>query len=422
VAVQQPNGTCVSVPVADGTSCNDGSACTSSDSCHAGVCGGTPVLCPASTNPCLAAVCQANTGCGFTNVADGTACNGDVCTSGSTCLAGVCAGGSPVTCGSPNQTCDPASGSCVTECGPSGCFVTGTGLANPTLTVPPSALSATVPITMVDLGGDPTNPSVFRVYQLGPDGTTFATPATVDLPAPPLAAGHTAVIEVTQGTGWVAIPTTLNGNRVTGPISHFSQCRTRDEAPTLTLGLVVDDMVQFQDFNELNPVGLWPAGCDPGSSSFGICVTVRNGTAATIFNGQATIFGWQCYNRTLFTYIDPVTNKFEGTHCNPGLLIVCGSTQVNVPLPPGGLAPSATTTVRYSFPGETPLGSCFDGSADVGIDFAFREPHGPNDQDAGRRSAKVGPFVNGALFDGLYPVEKQGLNRKVKNFLIQAQF
>jgi len=38
------------------------------------------------------------------------------------------------------------------------------------------------------------------------------------------------------------------------------------------------------------------------------------------------------------------------------------------------------------------------------------------------RSAKNGPFVNGFLFQGLYPVEKQGLDRKVKNFLIQAQF
>jgi hypothetical protein len=289
------------------------------------------------------------------------------------------------------------------------------------LTVPPNALSATVPITMVDLGGDPTNPSVFRVYQLGPDGTTFATPATVDLPAPPLAAGHTAVIEVTQGTGWVAIPTTLSNNRVTGPISHFSQCRTRSVAPTLTLGLVVDDMVHFQDRPQLEPLGLWPAACDPPDPfGFGICVTVRNGTAATIPNAQATIFGWQCYNRTLFTYTDPVTNEFEGTHCNPGLLLPCGSVQVNVPLPPGGLLPGATTIVRYSLPADAAL-SCFDGSADVGIDFAFREP-ALGDEGAGMRSAKSGPFVNGFLFQGLYPVEKQGVDRKVKNVLIQAQF
>ena len=94
--------------------------------------------------------------------------------------------------------------------------------------------------------------------------------------------------------------------------------------------------------------------------------------------------------------------------------------QVNVPLPPGGLAAGASTVVRYSFPADAPL-SCFDGSADVGIDFAFREP-GVGDEGAGMRSAKNGPFVNGFLFQGLYPAPKVGSSRTVKNFLIQAQF
>jgi hypothetical protein len=409
----------VIVNVADGTGCNDGSACTANDACHSGVCSGTAVQCPGSISSCMAATCQPNTGCGFTNVANGTACNdGDACTTGSTCQTGVCGGGSPLTCGGPSQTCEPNSGSCVTQCGPGGCFVAGTGVGSPTLTIPPNALNATVPITMVDLGGDPSDASVFHVYQLGPDGTTFATPATVDLPAPALAAGHTAVIEVTQGNGWVAIPTTLSGGRVSGPISHFSQCRTRDIAPTLS-DMFVEDMVQFQDFSELDPVGLWPAGCAPGFDSFGICVTVSNPTPFTKTTAQATVFGWQCYSRTLYTFVGP--GGFEGTHCNfAGLVIPCGEATVNVPLPPGGLAPGATTTVRYNFLGDTPLGSCFDGSADVGIDFVFAEPSAG--AKTGQRSAKDGPFVNGLLFGGQYPLEKQGVDRKVKNFLIQAQF
>ena len=48
---------------------------------------------------------------------------------------------------------------------------------------------------MVDTGGDPTNASVFHVYDFSPNGATFVTPATVDLPAPPLSAGQTAVID-----------------------------------------------------------------------------------------------------------------------------------------------------------------------------------------------------------------------------------
>jgi hypothetical protein len=389
------------------------------DSCHAGVCGGTPVQCPGSTNPCLVAMCQANSGCGFSNVSDGTACNdGDACTSGSTCQAGSCGGGGPLTCTSPTETCD-ATGGCATECGPSGCVVSAGGPTNPNLTVLPGALNANVRIKMVDLGPDPSDATVFHVYQFTPDGTQFATPATVDLPAPTLAAGHTAVIEVTQGTGWVAIPTTRVGGRLSGPISHFSACRTRDVAPTLTTGLVVDDMVQFQDIGELGGV----PGCDPAGGSFGVCVTVHNGGGPPVTTASATIFGWQCYSRTLFTYTNPVTSEFEGTHCNfNGLLIPCGSTQVTVPLPPSGLAfGDPPITVKYDFEGGTPLGTCFDGSADVGLDFAFREPTAA-DPSAGMRSAKDGPLVNGAVFKGIYPPPKIGTTRVIKNFLIQAQF
>ena len=53
---------------------------------------------PASTNPCLAAACNAGT-CGTTNQPDGTACDdGNACTQSDTCQAGACAGASPVVC------------------------------------------------------------------------------------------------------------------------------------------------------------------------------------------------------------------------------------------------------------------------------------------------------------------------------------
>jgi hypothetical protein len=90
------------------------------------------------------------------------------------------------------------------------------------LTIPAGALASDVRISMIFQGSDPTDPSVFQVYDLNPDGTTFGTPGTLDLPAPPLAPGETVVIEVNDGTGWVEIPTTLADGRVTGPISHFS--------------------------------------------------------------------------------------------------------------------------------------------------------------------------------------------------------
>ena len=160
---------------------------------------------------------------GIVNVADGTSCDdGNVCTSGDVCTSGVC-GGSPVVCSSPTDICAPSTG-CATPCGPSGCTVAAAnGYSNPTLTVPAGALSAVVAITMDDQGGDPSDSSVFHVYSFGPTGTTFATPATVDLPAPPVGSGQVPVIEVSDdGTTWTAIPTALNNGRVGGPISHFS--------------------------------------------------------------------------------------------------------------------------------------------------------------------------------------------------------
>ena len=153
---------------------------------------------------------------------NGTSCNdGNVCTTGDVCTAGVC-GGAPVTCSSSSDTCEASTG-CATTCGPGGCVVSATGTGNPTLTIPAGALGTAVRVSMTDLGSDPGDPSVFHEYRFGPTGTTFSTPATVDLPAPPLAAGQVPVIEVSDdGVTWVAVATTLSNGRVSGPISHFS--------------------------------------------------------------------------------------------------------------------------------------------------------------------------------------------------------
>ena len=93
----------------------------------------------------------------------------------------------------------------------------------------------------------------------------FRRPSACPPPRP--CNGHTTVIEVNTidapdivgvDTGWVAVPTTYTplpnvdqtdvfiavGGLVSGPISHFSYCRTRDIAPTLTPGIVVTDMWQ----------------------------------------------------------------------------------------------------------------------------------------------------------------------------------
>jgi hypothetical protein len=105
---------------ADGTPCDDGDACTRSDSCEAGVCvGGNPVVCAASDQCHVAGSCDPATGhCSNPAASDGTSCSdGSRCTQIDRCLGGVCVGTNPVVCSASDQchvagSCDPATGQC----------------------------------------------------------------------------------------------------------------------------------------------------------------------------------------------------------------------------------------------------------------------------------------------------------------------
>ena len=97
---------CTNPPRPDGTACNDGSACTQTDTCMAGVCTGmNPVTCPAPPDACHDnGVCNPMTGaCSFPFKADGTACDdGNPCTQMDTCQMGVCHAGAPMQCPAPD--------------------------------------------------------------------------------------------------------------------------------------------------------------------------------------------------------------------------------------------------------------------------------------------------------------------------------
>ncbi len=117
---------CVRTNVSDGTGCNDQNASTFFDACRAGVCVGqmpqctsnaqcpdqdsnvctggrvctnfecvatAPLTCPNPANACQAASCNALTGCGTSNLANGTTCNdGNAGTVSDICTNGSCAG------------------------------------------------------------------------------------------------------------------------------------------------------------------------------------------------------------------------------------------------------------------------------------------------------------------------------------------
>lgn len=86
------SGTCTFAPVKDGTTCNDGVACTYADRCSSGKCSGTTYSC--TPNVCqTASVCNGTGGCSTTNKPNGTGCNdGVACSYSDKCQNGVCRG------------------------------------------------------------------------------------------------------------------------------------------------------------------------------------------------------------------------------------------------------------------------------------------------------------------------------------------
>jgi len=105
-------------PVANGTACNDGNACTQTDTCQGGSCvGAQPVVCSVLDSCHAAGVCSPATGtCSNPAKPVGSSCDdGNVCDGGATCNgAGHCAGGTPIAVDDHNpctvDACDPVAG------------------------------------------------------------------------------------------------------------------------------------------------------------------------------------------------------------------------------------------------------------------------------------------------------------------------
>ncbi len=114
------SGLCSNPAKTNGSTCDDGSLCTQTDTCQGGVCsGGSPVTCAASDQCHSVGTCAAKTGtCSNPAKADGAACDdGTLCTQTDTCQIGVCTGAKPVACSALDQchsagSCDGTTGKC----------------------------------------------------------------------------------------------------------------------------------------------------------------------------------------------------------------------------------------------------------------------------------------------------------------------
>jgi len=110
--------TCAVTPLT-GIACDDGNACTQTDTCQAGVCtGSNTVVCTALDQCHVAGTCDPTTGmCSNPAAPDQTPCNdNNLCTGGDRCLSGVCTGASLTVCIAGSDQChDP--GTCVPSTG-----------------------------------------------------------------------------------------------------------------------------------------------------------------------------------------------------------------------------------------------------------------------------------------------------------------
>jgi hypothetical protein len=121
-------GACSNPNAPDGTACTDNNPCTKPDSCRGGACvSGPQVVCTASDACHAAGYCDYNTGnCTNPNAPDGTICNdGNACTTTDTCVNGSCTGTNPKTCPASDSchmpgTCDSGTGSCSNPNAPDG--------------------------------------------------------------------------------------------------------------------------------------------------------------------------------------------------------------------------------------------------------------------------------------------------------------
>ncbi len=103
--------------------CDDGSVCTTVDTCVSGACKGGAVQACNDGNACTADSCSPDTGCAHAPKA-GACSDGNVCTLGDSCQAGVCQPGAAKTCDDGNEctddSCHPSKG-CVAQPNTSGC-------------------------------------------------------------------------------------------------------------------------------------------------------------------------------------------------------------------------------------------------------------------------------------------------------------
>ena len=282
--VQHEHGTCSNPVATNGTACNDGNACTQTDTCQSGTCtGANPVTCTAS-DPChTAGTCNTSTGaCSNPVAANGTACNdGNACTQTDACQSGTCTGIEPGHvhgerrvphgrdvqhddgCSNPaaasGTTCGDNSNSCVgaSACNGSGACVQGPppviDTSNPCLvgSCDPVHGVAYAPVAAGTACGDNSNQCIGAALCDGHGTCARSQAPTIDTSNPCVIGTCDPVKGITYGPAAVGTACGDNSNRCAGAF-------TCDEN---------DDCLQGPAPTATPPSRCYTASCDPQSGS-----------------------------------------------------------------------------------------------------------------------------------------------------------
>lgn len=133
-----------------------------------------------------------------------------------------------------------------------------------TITIPAGALNQDTTITITTSSPNSSLPESSTVqglvFDFGPNGTTFSTPATLTLPmVATLAANERAVVSFLDPVSrqWVDLPSTVTGSVITAPVSHFTPFAAR-------LGLeLINSPERFWSFHRTRKEPSWGSIAGP---------------------------------------------------------------------------------------------------------------------------------------------------------------